>query len=84
MSGLWNTREVKHFFGVLEEYSAGPELETNKANMLSALNMTLEEYNWNIQWIEDLIRDYYKGKVSKDHKPSNERIFLRVTWFEIT
>ena len=69
MSGFWNTREIKHFFAELEILFYGPDFEANKANMLAALGMTLEEYNWNIEWTENLIRDYYKGQESKDHKP---------------
>ena len=26
--------------------------------------MTLEEYNWNIEWTENLIRNYYKAQGS--------------------
>ena len=69
MSGFWNTREIKHFFAELEILFYGPDFEANKANLLAALGMTLEEYNWNIEWTENLIRDYYKGQESKDHKP---------------
>ena len=32
--------------------------------MIAALGMTLEEYNWNIEWTENLIRNYYKGQGS--------------------
>ena len=68
MTTVWNTREVKHFFADLEILFNGPDFEANKANLLAALGMTLEEYNWNIEWIENLIRDYYKGQESKDYK----------------
>ena len=40
------------------------ECEKNKANMIAALGMTLEEYNWNIEWTENLIRNYYKAQGS--------------------
>ena len=66
MTTVWNTREVKHFFADLEILFNGPDFEANKANLLAALGMTLEEYNWNIEWIENLVRDYYKGQESKD------------------
>lgn len=32
--------------------------------MIGALGMTLEEYNWNIEWTENLIRNYYKAQGS--------------------
>ena len=67
-SGFWNTREIKHFFTVLETYFNMPEEETakNKANMIAALGMTVEEYVWNIEWIENLIRNYHKAQGSMD------------------
>ena len=45
-----------------------PEEETakNKANMIAALGMTVEEYDWNIEWIEKLIRNYHKAQGSMD------------------
>ena len=45
-----------------------PEEETakNKANMIAALGMTVEEYEWNIEWIENLIRNYHKDQGFKD------------------
>ena len=66
-SGFWNTREIKHFFAYIETAFCGPddiflECEKNKANMIAALGMTLEEYNWNIEWTENLIRNYYKAQ----------------------
>ena len=64
MSGFWNTREIKHFFAYIETVFCGPECEKNKANMIAALGMTLEEYNWNIEWTENLIRNYYKAQGS--------------------
>lgn len=61
MTTVWNTREVQSFFAELEILFDGPDLEANKANLLAAMGMTLEEYNWNIEWTENLIRDYHKG-----------------------
>ena len=69
MTTVWNTREVQNFFAELEILFDGPDFETNKANLLAAMGMTLEEYNWNIEWTENLIRDYYKGREFKDHEP---------------
>ena len=68
-SGFWNTREIKHFFAYIETAFCGPddiflECEKNKANLIAALGMTLEEYNWNIEWTENLIRNYYKAQGS--------------------
>jgi len=62
MSGFWNTREIKQFFAEMEIIMASPNIEKNKENLLGALGMTLEEYNWNIEWIEKLVRDYYKDE----------------------
>ena len=71
MSGFWNTREIKHFFAYIETIYCRPaECSKNKANLIAALGMTLEEYNWNIEWIENLIRNYYKaqGSINKVSK----------------
>ena len=65
MSGFWNTREIKHFFAYIETIYCRPaECSKNKANLIAALGMTLEEYNWNIEWTENLIRNYYKAQGS--------------------
>ena len=69
MSGFWNTREIKHFFAEMEIIMASPNIEKNKENLLGALGMTLEEYNWNIEWVEKLVRDYYKGQEFRDYEP---------------
>ena len=53
----------------MEIIMASPNIEKNKENLLGALGMTLEEYNWNIEWIEKLVRDYYKGREFKDYEP---------------
>ena len=67
-SGFWNTREIIHFFGYLETIFGTPEESAkNKANMIAALGMTPEEYNWNIEWTEKLIRNYYNGSGSTDY-----------------
>ena len=57
-----------------------PEEETakNKANMIAALGMTVEEYEWNIEWIENLIRNYHKVQGSMDclgHRLSGSKSF---------
>ena len=47
---------------------ASPNIEKNKENLLGALGMTLEEYNWNIEWVEKLVRDYYKGQEFREYE----------------
>ena len=58
--GYWNTREIKHFFEYLEE---DVDKDT-MASFLSAMGWTPEQYKNNIEWTEDLIRNYHKDEES--------------------
>ena len=51
----WNTREIKAMFRTME---LGYEID----GYLKAMGWTMEEYIFNIEWTEELVRGYYKDE----------------------
>ena len=54
-AGYWNTRQVKQFFDYLEENNDDNAMST----FLNAMGWSYDDYKRNIQWTEDLIRNYH-------------------------
>ena len=54
-AGYWNTRQIKHFFDYLEESNDDDAM----AAFLNAMGWSYDDFKQNIQWTEDLIRNYH-------------------------
>ena len=57
-AGYWNTRQIKQFFDYLEESNDDNAMTT----FLNAMGWSYDDYQQNIQWTEDLIRNYHKDQ----------------------
>ena len=57
-AGYWNTRQIKQFFDYLEEDNGDDAMKT----FLNVMGWTYDEYKNNIQWTEDLIRNYHQDQ----------------------
>ena len=60
MGSHWNTREIVHLFDYFENFIENSD--ENKIFLLESLGWTLEEYNWNIEWTEELVRNHHQDR----------------------
>ena len=57
-AGYWNTRQIEHFFEHLEENNDDDAMAT----FLAAMGWTYDQYKNNVQWTENLIRNYHQDQ----------------------
>ena len=57
-AGYWNTRQIKKFFEYLEENNDDNAIAT----FLNAMGWSYDQYKNNIQWTENLIRNYHQDR----------------------
>ena len=57
-AGYWNTRQIEYFFEHLEEN----EDHNAMATFLEAMGWTYDQYKNNVQWTENLIRNYHQDQ----------------------
>ena len=57
-AGYWNTRQIEYFFAHLEENNDDDAMAT----FLVAMGWTYDQYKNNVQWTENLIRNYHQDQ----------------------